>query len=422
VAVAGGAEALAELRRAVAAGRPYGLILLDMMMPGLDGEQTARAINADPGCGQAPILVLTSVDQRGQAGRLAELGVAGVLLKPLKRDLLHQAVLAVLGRAADDGDERADGGSRSRAPLVTRESLTDGRQLRVLLVEDKPFNRRVAEGFLARRGIGVTGAGDGGEALALFRGQRFDLVLMDVQMPVMDGFEATRRMRALEDAAARPRHTPIIAMTAHAMAGDREQCLLAGMDDYVSKPIDPTRLYAVIQRWTGTLEPAAAGAGAGEDGRPADGDRAGCVRPSPAVGAEQPSPEAGAPPSLDASHAEPAGAGADPTARLRALFGGDDAAVEELVAIFIDDAPAAMEELATALAAGDASAAKTSAHAAKGLLRNFGLEAEGHVLLQIEQAADAGDLARAQTLLIDARRRLDDLLATLRARLREPAT
>jgi HPt (histidine-containing phosphotransfer) domain-containing protein len=206
------------------------------------------------------------------------------------------------------------------------------------------------------------------------------------------------------------------------MAGDREQCLLAGMDDYVSKPIDPERLCAVIRRWTGGPEPAATDAGAGDDaGRFADSDRSGRREPHPAAAGEQTRPEVGTP-SLAADGAAVAPAEADdPLARLRALLGGDDEAVQELVAIFADDAPAAMAELAAAVAAGDAPAAKTSAHAAKGLLRNFGLEAEGRVLLQIEQAADAGDLARAGTLLADARRRLDALLRVLRARLGGPA-
>ena len=403
-AVASGAEALAELRRATASSDPYDLVLLDMMMPEMDGEETARAIQEDPGCGDAPVLVLTSVAHRSDMQRLATLDVAGYLLKPIKRSLLRQAILAVLGRPAP-GDGTA--ASSTKMAMVTSETLQEDHLagLRLLLVEDKPFNQRVAEGFLKRREIRVTIANDGAEALARLAEQSFDLILMDVQMPVMDGLETTRRIRTLEGAADPPRHTPIVAMTAHAMSGDREGCLAAGMDDYVSKPIDPDKLYRAIARWAGNSR-------CGRVALPAGSPRLPAADDAPAA----PAAAAGAP-TLSTEESPMASPQTDPLAHLLSLFGDDLALVHEIVAIFLEDAPASLADLGYAIEAEDSQRIAAAAHALKGMARNFGLDDLGGQFARIEQLGRDEQPDAAWAPFKAAQAELEALYPVLKAKL-----
>ena len=398
-AVAGGHEALRELQRAAAAGERYDLMLLDMMMPGLDGEQTAHALRRIPGCGELPLLVLSSIDQRALAQRVAALGMSDHLLKPIKRSLLRDAMLALLARRRQrpGADAEQDRAAPAGAPMAAAGALADAGPLagrRVLLVEDKPFNQRVASGFLQRHALAVTLAGDGAEAVAKAAEQRFDAILMDVQMPLLDGREATRRIRAREAEAQPPRHTPIIAMTAHAMSDDRDQCLAAGMDDYISKPIDPQRLRQLLARWVGTAETATAAA-------PGAHDEPGA-----------------APPTTGASPEDAGDAGEDdPFPHLAALFGDDRATILEIVELFLEDAPAGVRALEEALAHGDASALQTAAHGMKGMVRNLGLEALGEQLLALEHDGRDGRLETGRTRVARIRSRLEALYPRLRARL-----
>jgi two-component system, sensor histidine kinase and response regulator len=232
-----GPKAVETLREALARGDPYSLVLLDMQMPGMDGEQTVRAIRAEPGLGEAKIIILTSMGQRGDASRLQAMGCAGYLPKPVKLRMLFDAISAVMGQRPDQA-----------AGLVTRHTLSEkNRQgLRVLLVEDNPVGQKLAVTILQKAGYSVDVADTGRQALENVRKGRYNAVLMDVQMPEMDGYQATRLIRAWEGGR---RPTPIIAMTASAMMGDRERCLEAGMNDYISKPIKPADLLTVLDRW-----------------------------------------------------------------------------------------------------------------------------------------------------------------------------
>ena len=390
-AVDSGPAALSELRQAAAEGDPYDLVLLDMMMPAMDGEQTARAIHASNDCGEPSLVVLTSIDHRGGARQLATLGVAAYLHKPIKRALLRETLSSVLGGRVESKPrlggalfdyERNE--AANAAPALDAEHLAG---LRVLLVEDKPFNQRVAQGFLERRHVQVDIAEDGVQAVAKFAEDRYDAILMDVQMPVMDGYEATRLIRQAE-ARQRPGHpsTPIIAMTAHAMSGDRERCIAAGMDDYLTKPIAPDRLYSLLGRLSGT---AAAHPTDATDSAPA----------SATVPSDQPNPND------------------DPLARLLSLFHDDPSTVRDIVEIFLEDVPTTLDGLDRALIAHDADALAKTAHTMKGMLRNFGLDALGNQLEQLERFACAADFASSDPQLKQVQSQLRQLLPILRERL-----
>jgi CheY-like chemotaxis protein len=240
-AVEGGEGALAELQAAHDAGEPYALILTDMHMPKMDGFALIEHIRERPELATATIVMLTSAGHRGDAARCRKLGVAAYLLKPIRQSELREAIARVLGAREMPG----------AIPLVTRFSLHDAREpervLRVLLAEDNAVNRLLATRLLEKRGHKVVVATNGREAVdALDRGG-FDLVLMDVQMPEMDGFEATAAIRKKEQGTGV--HQTVVALTAHAMKGDRERCLDAGMDGYLSKPIRPQELDDLLERY-----------------------------------------------------------------------------------------------------------------------------------------------------------------------------
>jgi CheY-like chemotaxis protein len=236
-AVGSGRAALAELKRAAAAGDPFPLVLLDAVMPDLDGFAVAQEIKRDPALAGATIMMLSSADGAGELARCRELGIATYLRKPIKQSELLNAVLAALGRPAGPQTAPAPpGGGTPGAP----------RDLRILVVEDNEFNQELAANLLKKWGHVAVLAGDGKAALAAWEREPFDLILMDVQMPDMDGFAVTQAIRARERAT--NTHVPIVALTAHAMKGDRERCLAAGMDAYASKPIRAGELFEVIAR------------------------------------------------------------------------------------------------------------------------------------------------------------------------------
>ena len=231
--VADGKAALEALQRANDTGDPVQLILMDGMMPGMDGKEVASRIKSDPGLKQVPVVLLTSTTHPDYARQCLELGVEGYLTKPVKQTELLQLILSLLG-------------SQKKQPAVEKpEAVLPIRGVHVLLVEDNPVNQQIAIRMLERRGHSVKAVGNGREALDLLDTEHFDVVLMDVQMPDMDGFEATAAIRERESHTAA--HIPIVAMTAHTMEGDRERCLGAGMDDYITKPIRPQVLYRTIE-------------------------------------------------------------------------------------------------------------------------------------------------------------------------------
>jgi PAS domain S-box-containing protein len=234
-----GVQALTKLSEAQEAGEPFTLILMDMHMPSMDGFELIEKIRKTPGASAATIMMLTSAGHRGDAARCKELGVAAYLLKPIRQSELHEAIGRVLGVRERIG----------AIPLITRHSLQDAGEpiasLHILLAEDNPVNQFLARRLLEKRGHSVVVAENGQGALEALEKEHFDLVFMDVQMPIMDGFEATAEIRKKE--AGGGVHLPIVALTAHAMKGDREKCLAGGMDEYLKKPIRPQELDEVLR-------------------------------------------------------------------------------------------------------------------------------------------------------------------------------
>jgi signal transduction histidine kinase/CheY-like chemotaxis protein len=238
-----GPSALRTLRAATLTGRSFDLALLDLQMPGIDGLELAVKIKADPALARLAMVMLTSIGMHGREAAFRQSGIAVALTKPVRQPQLLEALTTALA-------ERSDGHRPVRSQLRAVESsprlpLTGARP-RVLVAEDNPVNQRVAVRILERLGLGADVASDGRDAVQSFSRQSYTAVLMDCQMPELDGFEATARIRAREGSA---RRTPIIAMTASAMRGDRERCLAAGMDDYLAKPVTIETLRTVLRRW-----------------------------------------------------------------------------------------------------------------------------------------------------------------------------
>ena len=235
-----GAEAITMLQEADRSGSAFALLLVDAQMPEMDGFTLVQRICQQTDLRKMSIMMLTSAGQRGDAARCRELGIAAYLVKPIAQAQLLDAILNVLGRKAQHTPQAQE------APLVTRHSLREGqRTLRILLAEDNLVNQVLASRLLEKQGHAVVVADNGRKALEALEKEKFDLVVMDVSMPEMDGFEATAAIRAKEGVMGS--HIPIIAMTAHTMKGDAQRCLAAGMDAYISKPIQPQELFQAIK-------------------------------------------------------------------------------------------------------------------------------------------------------------------------------
>ncbi|MBK5297407.1 MAG: response regulator, partial [Vicinamibacteria bacterium] len=350
--VSDGATALAAL-----AGSPHGfpLVLLDAVMPGMDGFAVARKIRADARLGGATIMMLSSGDQPGDAARCRTLGIAAYLQKPIKQSELLDAIVLTLGKSA--GVLQALPPSRVEAVATIPSGLV------VLLAEDNEVNQELAIAILERRGCHVVLARSGSEAVALWERGPVDIVLMDVQMPEMDGLSATQAIREIEKT--RGVHTPIVAVTAHAMEGDRERCLAAGMDGYVSKPLRVGELFQVMADLLPRHETA---------------------RNTPRVvtGPDMPSELEAA---LDA-------------------VGGDRALLEKIVLLFLDQCPALIGQIRNAIHAGDGTAAAAAAHTLGGSLAVLAAQGAWDAAKRVEQLGASGDL----TALDAARAALEDEL------------
>jgi CheY-like chemotaxis protein len=233
--VAGGIEALEYLAKAKTEGRPPRIVLLDALMPGLDGFAVAARINQDERLPRPIIMMLSSADLAKDAERCRKLGIALYLTKPVPKSSLRRAIGELLGAGPRPVPEKT--------PRLYQ--ATEGRSLRILVAEDNAVNQKVLRHLLEKRNHAATIAANGREALEIYGREAFDLILMDVQMPEMDGLAASRAIRAMESGG--PRRTPIIALTANAMDGDREKCLEAGMDDYLAKPVRPSALFDAIR-------------------------------------------------------------------------------------------------------------------------------------------------------------------------------
>jgi CheY-like chemotaxis protein len=343
--VEGGREALAALEQARTAGKPFSVVLLDAMMPEMDGFTLADRIGRDEALAGPTLMMLSSANRREDAARCRELGVDSYLTKPIRQSTLLDAIMTTLGASASVED-------RAAAPSGAAAGAGQ-RKLRLLLAEDNVVNQRLAISLLKKRGHQVVVVGNGREALdALDDGPPFDAVLMDVQMPEMDGFAATAAIRAREvDTGA---HTPIIAMTAHALKGDRERCLAAGMDGYVTKPLRPQELFEVLEDL-----PVASVVGAA-------------------------SAESTAGPAVF-----------DRDAALDRMDGDVDL-LKELVGLFLDECPQRMAEIREALTRRDATKLRHAAHTLKGSVGNFGAREAFEGARQLETIAQEQDWEHAE--------------------------
>ncbi len=398
--VASGNKAIEVLRNAKHSGVPYQVVLLDMQMPGMDGEQVARAIKSDPLIRDSKIIVLTSMGQRGDATRLEALGCAGYLLKPVKLQMLFDALFAVLGRV--DEEPRL---------MVTRHVLSEQRRfgLRLLLAEDNAINQKLAVVLLQKAGYSVDAVDDGQEAVNKAMVEHYNAVLMDVQMPELDGFEATRQIRTWEEPL--KQHIPIIAMTAHALAGDRERCLQAGMDDYVSKPLEPRVLFNVLDRWIPNTELPSGKFETVEEIQ----DYA--SNPSTAV---INLPEFSDPAGLFGEGEQAAailseGEGRNKSRKMIAVrnaetlpcdleealvrFGGDRKFMMEMASEFVQGLARRIEEIRSAYQSNNSSSLGRLSHNLKGVALNFSAAPLANAAAQIEELVKREDLAEAPELI-----------------------
>jgi two-component system, sensor histidine kinase and response regulator len=362
--------ALEELRRARAGGEPYPLVLLDSAMPDTDGFGAAEQIRSEPGLAGAVIMMLASGGKPGAVERCREAGVDAILMKPLKQSELLNTILDVLS-ARHGGRAAGERGAARRASQAEAQGPRPAwGPLRVLLAEDNAVNQRLAVRILEKHGHAVAVATNGREALSALERGEFDLVLMDVQMPELDGMEATMQLRAREGGTGR--HTPVIALTAHAMKGDRERCLGAGMDGYVTKPILPKELFEVMDEVLRAHPPA----------RPAG-------PPDPAEAFD----------------------------RDEALerVGGDARLLRELADMFLAEAPRWARELGAAVTEGDAEGVRRLAHTVKGAVGTFGARQAMELARRLEQLAKKGELAGAEQAWAELREALWRLQEALRA-------
>ncbi|HNT43134.1 MAG TPA: response regulator [Syntrophorhabdaceae bacterium] len=372
-----GPAALETLRGAKDAGDPFQIAILDMLMPGMDGTELARLVKADKALKDTHLVLLSSLGQRGDARRMEEIGFSAYLTKPARQSDLAGCLSAVLAGRATAEQVR---------PIVTRHMVREMRRssVRILLAEDNITNQQVALGILKRLGLGADAVTNGREVLKALETLPYDLVLMDVQMPVMDGLEAARQIRD-PGSAVRDHHVPIIAMTAHAMQGDRVKCLNAGMNDYLSKPVSPEALARALKKWLPD------DAGAATEQNPFEHKVPG---PATASGTA-------------ASLFDRAG--------MMARLMGDEDLARTVVKGFLEDLPQQIETLKGCLEAGDAPSAERQAHSIKGASANLGGEALRAVAFEMEKAGRAGDLETARVRLPE----LMDQFALLKAAMNE---
>jgi PAS domain S-box-containing protein len=373
LAVHDGAAALAALKAALEDGDPFPLVLLDACMPELDGFAIAACIKSHPELARATIMMLSSADQRGDASRCRELGVACYLRKPIAQSELFDAILTAMGAEPFEEPRSRDGSTVSDNPAI--EPAAGDPPLRILLAEDNEINQRLATRILQKRGHTVVVAGDGRQALAVLESQTIDLVLMDVQMPEMDGFAATAAIRQREIATGA--HIPIVALTAHAMKGDREKCLAAGMDAYLCKPVRAEALLSII----GGLVP----------------------------GARAPQPPAD--PSITQQLTP---AVFDPALMLERVD-GDRRLLEELIDLFFAQEQELLPAIRRAGQLGNGQALERAAHKLKSSLGHFGDRRASDAAQRLEELARDGQYTLADKAIVQLERDVARVHAALEA-------
>ncbi len=360
---------LAAARAAAARGEAFDAVILDHMMPDRDGFEFAEAIRDDSTYGKPRILMVTSAAPAGGRDRARELDIGGYLAKPVARAELLKALAMLLSRPVHEGEERR---------MVTKETLTRfTTEARILMAEDNLVNRQVAVALLEKCGHRVTAVADGREAVQAARENEFDLVLMDIQMPEMDGLQATREIRRFADAET----LPIVALTAHAFGEEKERARAAGMNDFLSKPFKPAELYEIVERWARI---GSSGESSGEEGENMDQaqDR------TPPVDLEG-------------------------FRRLMREAGVADV-VDTTVAIYLDDAPKIFERIETAVGAGDAEGIRNAAHSLKSASGNIRAMRLFELLKSMEALGRAGDTTKAGDALGELRSEFTAVISYLR--------
>jgi PAS domain S-box-containing protein len=362
-AVASGREALEALAAAVADARPFAAVLLDANMPEMDGFAVAAAVKAEPDFADTRLMMLTSSGRPGEAARCRALGILAYLTKPVRQADLLESLSAMFGARTETPDSAG-----SVAWATSAGATPAARGMRVLLAEDNTVNQRVAQRMLERRGHRVEVVANGAEALNAFRPGRFDVILMDVQMPVMGGFEATQAIRQREQHEGG--HVRIIALTAHVMQRDRERCLAAGMDGYLAKPIDRLDLFAAVETESEREE----------------------LPHQPVAHAALPS--------------------FDRAEMLRRL-GGDRDVLDEVIAIFRHSAPALVDDIRAGVDARDGHRIRQAAHTLKGAAGNVSAKRLAALALDLESAATASDFGRAALNFVPLAAEAEQLLTIL---------
>ena len=370
-AVADGRQGLEAAVAALAAGRPYQVAILDMKMPRMNGLALAAAIRSEPRLARLPLIMLTSLHSEAESAAARELGIRFYLSKPVRRVELYRRIAETLRRKAPTAEDCGEA-----APPVPP---LGGR---VLLAEDNPVNREVARNMIEAIGCDLTIVDNGAKAVEAAAASHFDLVLMDCQMPEMDGFAATAAIRASEAQRGpsggldgRPPRIPIIAVTAHAMRGDRDASLSAGMDDHLPKPFSLESLRDVLERW---MPPSTLRAPAGRPEAIAP-----LINPDPAPALR-----------LDPSRLD----------AVRSLKSGGPDLVRQVIRLFLQTAPGSLDRLRLAASSGNAREIGAAAHTLRGSSRELGADRIGQLCQQIETLARADRLADAALALPELER------------------
>jgi two-component system sensor histidine kinase/response regulator len=357
---ANGEQALAELENARITGAEFALVITDMHMPRMDGFGLVSSMKSNPNTAAVPIMMLSSGAQRGDATRCSKLGVAAYLLKPVRQSELREAIARVL-----QTPETAEN------TIVTGTSLLEERAperaLHILVAEDNMVNQKLARRLLEKRGHRVVLAGNGREALKAMDTAAFDLILMDVQMPDMDGLQATEELRRREKLTGA--HCPVVAMTALAMKGDKERCIAAGMDGYLSKPIRPQELDAVLDSYSSTQQISA----------PAKVDSS--------INVEE----------------------------LMERIDGDRTLLAELAEIFREEYPKQIRLAHEALAVNDAAAVRRIGHSLKGALANLAAADASGIAASVEAMGKSGDLSKLDVKLVEMQATMDNVVMRLQS-------
>jgi two-component system sensor histidine kinase/response regulator len=389
-----GEEALRLLQAAAAAGNPFDVALLDVQMPGMDGLMLARAIRADPVISDIRLIVLTSLGQALSPTEMKELGLDAYLVKPVKKARLFDCLVSVVSNAPCE--EAVTRVVPPEKALIFPES--DPHKVRILVAEDNSTNQKVALTQLRKLGYGANAVASGFEVLEALERIDYDVILMDCQMPEMDGYEATRAIRKREQSPDRPCpwNSPvyIIAVTAHAMQGDRERCLAAGMDDYLGKPVREPELRAALERWKIVAQSG--------------------MKPSP--GADDASPS-GAPDSAPARINLLAEAAPPPVdvSRLKEISDDDPGLLVEMVDLYLEESADFIQKLGTAIQNGAAKDIERLAHTYGGASVSCGMVAVVPALHNLERMGRSGQLQGAGHAYAEVRSGLDRIQEFLTA-------